>query len=59
MAFSGDVVAYADQGLGSEDQMSAAQNNFIVQNKFLKFILVQGVNGRNGAAMANLGTKTS
>lgn len=41
MAFEGDVIAYADQGLGSDDQTTAAQNNFIVQNKFLKFILVE------------------
>jgi hypothetical protein len=40
MAFEGDVVAYMDQGLASDDRDTSRNNRYIVQNKFLKFILV-------------------
>jgi hypothetical protein len=39
MAFEGDIISFADQGLANEDHRSQ-KNNMIVLNKFYKFIMV-------------------
>lgn len=59
MAFEGDIIAYMDQGLASDDRESDVHEKYVVQNKFLKFILVAYSNGRNGAAKGSSSIRTN
>jgi hypothetical protein len=59
MAFEGDVIAYMDQGLAAEDRVSDSQDKYLVQNKFLKFILVALINARNGVVRESSSIRSS
>jgi DNA replicative helicase MCM subunit Mcm2 (Cdc46/Mcm family) len=39
MAFEGDIISFADQGLSNDDHRINSKNNTIVQGKFFKFIM--------------------
>lgn len=45
MAFEGDIISFADQGLSNDDNRLHSKNNSIVQMKFFKFIMDWSHNG--------------